>query len=151
MPPRLTRQSSSHHQQQSLLSVEVKVKICKKADCQAMHQPQVYDLGLFNAGDKVLIALDIFLEWRELFKKGVPLSTLIECKLNSLLLTVPEDRVPNQNSIDYLADVLYNAFYCFEALTLRNLDDVVCGLCGTVGMVYFGDGNAKKLLQCLWG
>jgi len=38
----------------------------------------------------VLIALDIFLEWRELFKKGVPLSTLIECKLNSLLLTVPE-------------------------------------------------------------
>lgn len=38
----------------------------------------------------MLIALDIFLEWRELFKKGVPLSTLIECKLNSLLLTVPE-------------------------------------------------------------
>lgn len=55
-----------------------------------------------------------------------------------------QDRVPNQNSIDYLADVLYNAFYCCEALTLRNLDDVVCGLCGTVGMVYFGDGNAKN-------
>ena len=53
-----------------------------------------------------------------------------------------QDRVPNQNSIDYLADVLYNAFYCFEAL-LRNLDDVVCGLCSTVGMVYFGGGNAK--------
>ena len=55
-----------------------------------------------------------------------------------------QDSVPNQNSIDYLADVLYNAFYCFEALTLRNLDDVVCGLCSTVGMVYFGDGNAKN-------
>ena len=47
-------------------------------------------LGGFNAGDKVLIALDTFLEWREFFKKGVPLSTLIECILNSLLLTVPE-------------------------------------------------------------
>ena len=47
-------------------------------------------LGLFNAGDKVLIALDIFLEWQELFNKGVPLSMLTECKLNSLLLTVPK-------------------------------------------------------------
>ena len=36
-------------------------------------------LGGFNAGDNVLIALDTFLEWRELFKKGVPLSMLIEC------------------------------------------------------------------------
>ena len=55
-----------------------------------------------------------------------------------------QDRVQNQNSIDYLADVLYNAFYCFKALTLRNLDDAVCGLCVTVGMVYFADGNAKN-------
>ena len=37
--------------------------------------------GLFNAGDKVLISLEIFLEWRELFKKGVPLSMIIECKM----------------------------------------------------------------------
>ena len=40
--------------------------------------------------------------------------------------------------------MIYNAFYCFEALTLRNLDDVVCGLCGVVGKVYLGDGNAKN-------
>ena len=46
--------------------------------------------GLFNAGDKVLISLEIFLEWRELFKKGVPLSMIIECKMKSLLCTVPK-------------------------------------------------------------
>ena len=43
-----------------------------------------------NAGDKVLIAIEIFLEWRELFKRNVPLSTIIDCQLKSLLLTVPQ-------------------------------------------------------------
>ena len=35
-------------------------------------------------------------------------------------------------------------FYSFEALTRRNRDDVVCGLCDTVGEVYYGDGNSKN-------
>lgn len=43
-----------------------------------------------------------------------------------------------------MCDVMYNAFYSFEALTRRNMDDVVCGLCGTVGEVYYGDGNSKN-------
>lgn len=51
----------------------------------AVHFP-----GLFDAGDKVLIAIEIFLELRELFKRNVPLSTIIDCKLKSLLLTVPQ-------------------------------------------------------------
>ena len=52
--------------------------------------------------------------------------------------------MPNPNTIDYLGDVMFNAFYCFELSTRRDMDDVVCGLCGTIGIVYFGDGNAKN-------
>jgi len=58
--------------------------------------------GLFNAGDKVLIALEIFLEWRELFKKGVPLSMIIECKMKSLLCTVPKVCRSSSNLCDQL-------------------------------------------------
>ncbi|CAB4020047.1 Hypothetical predicted protein [Paramuricea clavata] len=29
-------------------------------------------------------------------------------------------------------------------LSERSLDDVICGICGTVGQVYFGDGNKKN-------
>ena len=36
------------------------------------------------------------------------------------------------------------SYYCFEALTVRNIDDVVCALFGVVGKVYLGDGNAKN-------
>ena len=52
--------------------------------------------------------------------------------------------MPNPNTIDYLGDVMYKAFYCFELSTRRDMDDVVCGLCGTISIVYFGDGNAKN-------
>lgn len=40
--------------------------------------------------------------------------------------------------------MLYNGFYCFEAITDRPLDDVICGICGTVGEFYLGDGNEKN-------
>ena len=40
-----------------------------------------YLLGLFNVSDKILVSLEILVEWRHLFHCGVPLSTAIESKL----------------------------------------------------------------------
>ncbi len=48
------------------------------------------------------------------------------------------------DSTEYLTEVLYNGFYGFEAMTERNLNDTICGLCGIVGQVYLGDGNEKN-------
>ena len=39
----------------------------------------------------------------------------------------------NERKNILLANLLYNGFYCFEAITDRSLDDVICGICGTVG------------------
>ena len=41
-------------------------------------------------------------------------------------------------------ELLYNGFYCFEAITERLLDDIICGVCGVAGEVYCGDGNEKN-------
>ena len=49
----------------------------------------------------------------------------------------------SDNELKNLAKLLYNGFYCFEALTERNLD-VICGICGVAGEVYLGDGNVKN-------
>ena len=48
------------------------------------------------------------------------------------------------STLEYLTDLLYNGFYCFEAISTRNLDDGICGICGVVGEVYLGDGNEKN-------
>ena len=49
----------------------------------------------------------------------------------------------NNNEEKYTG-LLYNGFYVFELLSERNMDDVICGICGVVGQVYFGDGNEKN-------
>ena len=40
-------------------------------------------LGLFNICDKLLVAIEILVHWRELFKRGVPLTVAIESSLES--------------------------------------------------------------------
>ena len=41
--------------------------------------------GLFNISDKVLVSLDIFLEWRFDFKRGVLPTVAVESKLATLM------------------------------------------------------------------
>jgi hypothetical protein len=43
-----------------------------------------FAVGLFNVCDKVLLAFEILLEWREYFKRGVPISSAIESKVEAL-------------------------------------------------------------------
>ena len=43
-----------------------------------------------------------------------------------------------------MVDVLYNGFYGFEAMTKRDFNSVICGVCGIIGDCYLGDGNEKN-------
>ena len=40
--------------------------------------------GMFNISDKILVCLEIMIEWRHLFRRGVPISTAIESKLAAM-------------------------------------------------------------------
>ncbi|XP_068673208.1 HMG domain-containing protein 3-like [Montipora foliosa] len=121
--------------------IKLLVKFCQSPSCQAMHQVFTYDIGMFNISDKLLVSLEILVEWRHLFRRGVPISTAIESKLEAMAERVLE--YPGGNELKNIANLLYNGFYCFEAITDRSLDYVICGICGTVGELYLGDGNEK--------
>ena len=45
-------------------------------------------LGLFNISDKVLVSLEILLEWRQLFRRGVAISSAIKSKLEAMVKRV---------------------------------------------------------------
>eukprot|EP00111_Clytia_hemisphaerica_P007271 TCONS_00021129-protein len=125
--------------------VTIKVKKCQdKSNCGATNMVFPYEQGLFNVSNKILVGLDIMIEIREFFKDGVPLSNIIERKLNSLLLKMELVERPRNSQIDYFVKLLYDGFYGFEAMTERNLNDNICGYCGIIGRVYYGDGNEKN-------
>lgn len=44
-----------------------------------------YIPGLINISDKILVSMDTFLDLREQFKRGVPLTTAIESELANIL------------------------------------------------------------------
>ena len=55
-----------------------------------------------------------------------------------------QDNLLSYNEIEYLKDLVYNGFMAFEAMTERNLDDVICGICGVCPEICLGDGNEKN-------
>lgn len=68
---------------------------------------------------------------------------LLLCLLTSWFSYIKCHRLSNAK-LDYIANLSYQGFYCLETITTRNLDDVICGICGTVGEVYLGDVNEKN-------
>ena len=48
------------------------------------------------------------------------------------------------STLEHSTDLLYNGFYCCEAITTRSLRDGICGICGVAGEVNLGDGNQKS-------
>ena len=52
---------------------------------------------------------------------------------------------PTKNELENIATHLYNGFYCFEAITARNIDDGICGICGVIGEVYTLEMEMRKI------
>eukprot|EP00794_Sanderia_malayensis_P020874 gene20874-22926_t len=124
--------------------IEIRTKRCTNTAWKALHSIFPYDQGLFNVCNKILVSISIFLEWREFLKEGVPVTNMIEAKLRALLMKKDKTLHPSKDEWKYIVGLLYNGFYGFEAMTKRDLNSVICGICGIVGEVYFGDGNEKN-------
>ena len=96
--------------------------------------------GLFNISDKVLVSFDILEEWREHFRRGNPILNVIDSKVSFLAsksqvtrdswrLRALTPSIVSPPSTNYAS---------------RDLDSVICGICGIAGEIYLGDGNEKN-------
>ncbi|CAH3177186.1 unnamed protein product, partial [Porites lobata] len=92
--------------------------------------------------DKMIVAVVVLEHWRQLFRRGVPLSVAIESNL-SVWKRCGEGEL-SDNDLRYLSALLYNGFYMYELLSERSQDSVICGICGVIGQVHFGDGIEKN-------
>ena len=64
--------------------------------------------------------------------------------ISVFFFTHEQSKCPSETELDYLLRLLYNGCYGFEAMTVREMDSVVCGICGIIGELYLGDGNEKN-------
>ena len=96
----------------------------------------------FNISNKLFVTLDLLLEMRSHVEQGEAVHncahSIIEASSfcgESLPLTEQERW--------YIERKLYDGYFAFEALTARDWDQGVCGICGCAPVFESGDGNAK--------
>eukprot|EP00794_Sanderia_malayensis_P021119 gene21119-23190_t len=118
----------------SFRKIAIKTKKCSNSECKAVCNLFPYEQGLFNVCNKVLLAIDVMVGWREGLKEGFPVTNMIDAT----------GQCPEVVELQYISKLLYNGFYSFEAMTVRNMNDTICGFCGIIGELYCGDGNAKN-------
>lgn len=99
--------------------------------------------GLLNVSNKLLISLDILLEMREHIKRGEPPGNTASAVILAQL-DLPSAPKMTPGETRYLVEKLYDGYFAFEVLTLRDWNAAICGICGVAPLFESGDGNAKN-------
>lgn len=100
--------------------------------------------GVFNISNKLFVTMDILFEMRCHIKQGEPPSNTAKAVIECLFPISPQASALTSEEKAYLERKLYDGYYAFEAITDRNWDDAVCGICGIAPVFESGDGNAKN-------
>lgn len=83
---------------------------------------------------------------RSHIRRGEPPHNCAASVFERLTLTghlQPEDNLTS-DELRYLQEKLYDGYFAFEALTRRNWDSAICGICGIAPVFESGDGNCKN-------
>lgn len=133
-------------------------------------------LGLFNVGNKLLVSLDLFLKVRARIKLGhhptevtrtildqshpgkqyftYQTSSNTLCILNGLCL-LPLTGLSTFSSVHNLSseelsqvlELLLSGYWAFECLTVRDYNDMICGICGVAPKLEFAQRYSNNVLE----
>ncbi|NXI51337.1 HMGX3 protein, partial [Chloroceryle aenea] len=124
--------------------VTAQVKVCLNLQCLALHSFTDIYTGLFNVGNKLLVSLDLLFAIRNHIKLGEDPRVAVGNILNSVQeqtekILSPDERVQ-------LQELLCNGYWAFECLTVRDYNDMICGICGITPKVEIAQRNVENVL-----
>ncbi|XP_053159757.1 HMG domain-containing protein 3 isoform X2 [Hemicordylus capensis] len=125
--------------------VTAQLKVCVNVQCLALHSFNDIYTGLFNVGNKLLVSLDLLFTIRNHLKLGEDPKVAV----SSILESVQEQTERNLNSeeLSQLEELLCNGYWAFECLTVRDYNDMICGVCGIAPKVEVAQRNVENVLS----
>uniref|UniRef100_A0A8C6UDJ8 HMG box domain containing 3 n=1 Tax=Neogobius melanostomus TaxID=47308 RepID=A0A8C6UDJ8_9GOBI len=111
-----------------MLRVSLQIKICLNVQCLALHSFTDIHSGLFNIGNKVLVTIDLFLKLRANIKLGLTPAQAVETVLFHVSGHPIHTLTPEE--IGQIHELLQTGYWAFECLTVRDYNDMICGVCG---------------------
>ncbi|XP_051019337.1 HMG domain-containing protein 3 isoform X2 [Acomys russatus] len=124
--------------------VTAQVKMCLNPHCLALHSFMDIYTGLFNVGNKLLVSLDLLFAIRNQIKLGEDPRTSVGVVLKSV--QEQTEKTLSSEELSQLQELLCNGYWAFECLTVRDYNDMICGICGVAPKVEMAQRNEENVL-----
>ncbi|NWR09471.1 HMGX3 protein, partial [Paradoxornis webbianus] len=124
--------------------VTAQVKVCLNLQCLALHSFTDIYTGLFNVGNKLLVSLDLLFAIRNHIKLGEDPRVAVGNILDSVQEQTDKSLSPDEKG--QLQELLCNGYWAFECLTVRDYNDMICGICGITPKVEIAQRNTENVL-----
>ncbi|KAJ8405471.1 hypothetical protein AAFF_G00319440 [Aldrovandia affinis] len=123
----------------------IQLKICLNPQCLALHSFTDIHPGLFNVGNKLLVSFDLLFKIRNQIRLGHdPTQAAL-----TILKTVQNQPMHalDPTELSHIEELLCSGYWAFECLTVRDYNDMICGVCGIAPKVEIAQRNANNVLQ----
>ncbi|XP_004631350.1 HMG domain-containing protein 3 isoform X2 [Octodon degus] len=124
--------------------VTAQVKMCLNPHCLALHSFMDIYTGLFNVGNKLLVSLDLLFAIRNQIKLGEDPRVSVSVVLKSVQEQTEKTLTPGE--LSQLQELLCNGYWAFECLTVRDYNDMICGICGVAPKVEMAQRSEENVL-----
>uniref|UniRef100_A0A3B4Z1N1 HMG domain-containing protein 3-like n=1 Tax=Stegastes partitus TaxID=144197 RepID=A0A3B4Z1N1_9TELE len=112
-------------------TASLQLKVCLNVQCLALHS--FTDLHpLFNIGNRLLVSIDLFLKIRANIKQG-------QSPSQAHALTPDESF--------HIQELLLSGYWAFECLTVRDYNDMICGICGFAPKLEIAQRYTNNVLE----
>ncbi|KAG3265984.1 HMG-box containing 3, transcript variant X1 [Ictidomys tridecemlineatus] len=127
-----------------LQMVTAQVKMCLNPHCLALHSFMDIYTGLFNVGNKLLVSLDLLFAIRNQIKLGEDPRVSVSVVLKSV--QEQTEKTLTSEEMSQLQELLCNGYWAFECLTVRDYNDMICGICGVAPKVEMAQRSEENVL-----
>uniref|UniRef100_A0A3Q3W5X9 HMG box domain-containing protein n=1 Tax=Mola mola TaxID=94237 RepID=A0A3Q3W5X9_MOLML len=126
-------------------TVSVQLKVCLNIQCLALHCFTDLHPGLFNVGNRLLVSIDLFLKVRAGIRLGQDPSHVARAVLDH----VPNHPVHTLNTEEWsqIQELLLSGYWAFECLTVRDYNDMICGICGVAPKLEIAQRCTNNVLE----
>ncbi|CAN9514946.1 unnamed protein product [Ophioblennius macclurei] len=126
-------------------TASLQLKVCLNVQCLALHSFTDLHPGLFNIGNRLLVSIDLFLKIRASIKLGLSPSQAVGTVLDHAPNHPVHALSPDESS--QVQELLLSGYWAFECLTVRDYNDMICGVCGVAPKVEIAQRHTKNVLE----
>ncbi|MEQ2168178.1 hypothetical protein GOODEAATRI_011658, partial [Goodea atripinnis] len=101
--------------------------------------------GLFNVGNRLLVSLDLFLKIRANIKLGQPPPQAARSVFEQIPSHPVHSLTPEESS--QVQELFLSGYWAFECLTVRDYNDMICGICGVAPKVEIAQRHRHDALE----